>query len=193
MQTACSRALKEWDIACCALIAGKQTILIRKGGIREDGGIFAIDDSNFWLMPTFDHQSADLLQPIYASEICNSSNSAPHEISIQGYAVVDQVWVAKNDDQINALKPEMVWNEEYVKLRFDYNPYDPLYILMLRVHRLPEPVVLPMIKSYGGCKSWVTLDRAIQTAGATPAISDDEFAARRNRVIALMDDRNPAP
>ena len=57
------RAFKEWAVSCQAMQSGKQILLIRKGGIREEGGAFTIADDTFFLMPTYEHQNADLLQP----------------------------------------------------------------------------------------------------------------------------------
>jgi hypothetical protein len=86
----------------------------------------------------------------------------------------------------------MIWNETFVKLRFDYNPYDPLYIILLRVYRLEQAVLLPMTNAYAGCKSWVTLDRSISTAGVIPAISDNDFAIRKTKLSSLLGPADPS-
>ena len=57
------RAFKEWAVVCEALKSGRQTVLIRKGGIREEDGIFRVDDEEFFLMPTYDHQTPKLVKP----------------------------------------------------------------------------------------------------------------------------------
>ena len=49
-------ALKEWAVICRALAEGKQSLLLRKGGIAEPGGDFAVEHTRFWLMPTYTHQ-----------------------------------------------------------------------------------------------------------------------------------------
>ena len=33
-------AFKEWAVVCQALAAGRQSVILRKGGIAEEGGIF---------------------------------------------------------------------------------------------------------------------------------------------------------
>jgi hypothetical protein len=38
-------ALKEWAVICQALAEGRQTILLRKGGIAEPGGAFRVEHS----------------------------------------------------------------------------------------------------------------------------------------------------
>jgi len=182
------RAFKEWAVSCQALVEGRQTLLIRKGGIREEGGVFRINDPEFWLMPTYEHQNAALLQSEWrpALDAIQSASRRQEEVTLSAYAVVDTIAVARDDAQVNALSHEHIWNPTYVQMRFDFNPYDPLYLVLLRVYRLPEPLTIPMLGDYEGCKSWVTLDRSYATDSATPVLSDVEFAARRAALLTLL-------
>ncbi len=184
-----NRAFKEWAVACKAMGEGRQTLLIRKGGIREEGGVFTVNDPEFFLLPTYEHQNASLLQPEFVSRL-EAIQSAPHDpdtVTLAVYAVVDTIAVARDEEQVNALAGEHIWNPTYVKQRFDFNPYDPLYLILLRVYRLPEPVTLPMRPEYVGCKSWITLERPLSTQGAVPAIPDAEFARRRAALLARLE------
>ena len=54
-------ALKEWAALVAALGEGKQTVLLRKGGIRE--GPFKAPASSFYLFPTSFHSEGRLLRP----------------------------------------------------------------------------------------------------------------------------------
>ena len=180
-----NRAFKEWAVSCEALREGKQILLIRKGGIREEGGTFRIEDPEFFLLPTYEHQNARLLQSAFLLrlEAIQKEERNPCLVTLNAYAVVEDILLARDEAQVNALADETIWNETYVKERFDFNPYDPLYLLILRVYRLPEPVTLPLRSDYGGCKSWVTLECPIATQNAVPAIPNAEFTARRERLI----------
>ena len=55
----CAVAFKEWAGVCDALIEGRQTIIIRKGGISEGAGpgVFVPEHAEFWLYPTWVHQA----------------------------------------------------------------------------------------------------------------------------------------
>src|SRR5271166_3261085 len=55
----CAVAFKEWASVCDALLDGRQTIILRKGGINEGPapGVFMPDHSEFWLYPTWVHQA----------------------------------------------------------------------------------------------------------------------------------------
>jgi hypothetical protein len=181
------RAFKEWAVACRAMERGRQTLLVRKGGIYEEGGVFTIADREFFLMPTYEHQKAELLQPELVADLDELTAAAhsPDEILISAYAVVDTIAEAKDEDQVMALAAEHIWNEVYVKMRFDFNPYDPVYLILLRVYRLPRPFTVPMRREYEGCKSWVTLESPLATAGAAPVLSDAEFELRKARIAGL--------
>ena len=58
----CQMALKEWAITCEAIGRGEQILLLRKGGIHEDGKDFRVIHREFLLYPTYEHQKADLLR-----------------------------------------------------------------------------------------------------------------------------------
>lgn len=192
MLTQHDRAFKEWAVACEAMKEGRQILLIRKGGIREEGGVFTVNDPEFFLMPTYEHQNARLLEPEWVTRL--EANRAiarnPNEVTIDTYAVVDTVLTAKDDDQVNAARDETIWNPTYVKERFDFNPYDPLYLLVLRVYNLPQATTLPLLPEYVGCKSWVTLATPLSTLDATPAISEDEFIRRRTALLGRLETRS---
>ncbi len=59
MEKVSSKALKEWAVTVKALNEGKQIILICKGGIREEKREFQIDDKEFFLYPTYEHQKSE--------------------------------------------------------------------------------------------------------------------------------------
>lgn len=68
-------ALKEWAALVTAIGEGKQTILLRKGGIRE--GPFRAPASSFFLFPTSFHSEGRLLKPDAAeaySQVVSSSS-----------------------------------------------------------------------------------------------------------------------
>lgn len=185
------RAFKEWALVCEAMKEGRQLVLIRKGGIREEEGVFQVNDPEFFLMPTYEHQNPDLLQEAYVADLeaMRKTPFDPRNVTIDAYAVVDTVRTCDDDDRLRELAGEHVWNEKYLQMRLNFNPYDPLYVLILRVYRLPVATTLPLLPQYGGCKSWVTLERLVSTQGAVPAIPDDEFQSRRAKLLAVLDGR----
>lgn len=187
MLTENNRAFKEWAVACDALRDGRQILLVRKGGIREEGGALRMTDSEFFMMPTFEHQKRDLLQPDILPRIdARSAAPDPAFVEIDTYVVVDSIHLSRNEDQVNAAAFETIWNAAYVKQRFDFNAYDPLFLVILRAFRLETPVTIPLLGDYVGCRSWVTLDRTLSNLGAVPALSDAQFEVRRTRVLEKL-------
>ncbi len=183
-----NRAFKEWKVACDEMRDGRQTVLIRKGGIREENGVFEMTHREFFLLPTYEHQKTSLLKPdaVQKLEQIQAVSRNPNEIAIESYVVVEEILTCVSEDKLNSIADEFPWNEEYVKMRFDFNPYDPLYVLLLRVYRLPNAVTLPLIKDYIGCKSWVTLERSISLQYARPVISDAEHIKRRDSALQIL-------
>ena len=62
-------ALKEWAIVCKAAEDGKQVLLFRKGGIMEYRNGFELKHKNFFLFPTFEHQSMESIREEYKKEL----------------------------------------------------------------------------------------------------------------------------
>jgi hypothetical protein len=58
-------------------------------------------------------------------------------------------------------------------------------VLVLRVHRLAEPLTVPWDDAYGGCTSWVTYDGAPADPAALPSevvLSDVAFEAKHKGI-----------
>ena len=62
-------ALKEWAVTVRALNQGSQVLLLRKGGIREEGKDFRVVHPEFILYPTYEHQRPDLLKAPYQGDL----------------------------------------------------------------------------------------------------------------------------
>lgn len=187
------RALKEWAVACEALRMGAQTVLLRKGGIREEEGVFRIDDQEFLLLPTWEHQQEELLQQVWAERLraLQGRPPDPSRVRIDACARVDCIWKTDEEEALRALESRHIWNERFLTVRLNYSPYDPLYVLLVRAYALPDPQVIPMRPAYAGCRSWVTLERPLSTAGAEPALDDDAFAAVRGSLVELLGEPRP--
>ena len=69
--------------------------------------------------------------------------------------------------------------------RFTWKRRDPLWVLVLRVHRLMEPLTVAWKDEYGGCTSWVDYD-GLPTDPATVAselvLSDVAFEAKHKGI-----------
>jgi hypothetical protein len=182
-------ALKEWAVICRALAEGRQAVLLRKGGIAEDAGEFRIEHNRFWLFPTFVHQQRDGVKPeaLPLFEQAVAAKPPAGTLRLEHFAEVAGIYQLHDVVSVLALSPMHLWSDETARARFHYKSPG-LYVLAVRVGRLPRPVEVPDLPAYAGCKSWVELDRHLPTDGATPVLDDEAFRA----VMRGLDDRlNP--
>ncbi len=184
LSASCDKALKEWAISCQALREGRQILLIRKGGLREAG--FQVEANAFFLLPGYEHQKRELLQPEWAERLTQLAQPDPGVTTFDTFAMIDSVLEARDEEQIRRVSQEHIWAPELVRMRFNFNPYSPLSLLVLRAYRLAEAISILTRPSFGGCRSWVTLDEPIAFENAEPAVPDDEFAARRTHLLEAL-------
>jgi hypothetical protein len=177
--------LKEWDIVCRALGSGRQIMLLRKGGISESIGGFELEHSQFLLFPTFLHQNLQMLKSeVHAHYQPHSAE--PAKIQIELAAEVTDIVQLKNRQQMDALDAEHIWTSPLIDMRFNYRPANPLYLLLLRTYRLPQAITIDNTPAYAGCKSWVPLEQAIDTAGATAVLEQSDYQRQRDRITSIV-------
>ncbi len=174
-------ALKEWAVLCDALVAGRQSLLLRKGGISESNGEFELEHSRFVLFPTYVHQKADSLKAEYRTTL-DVRSSEPNELRITGWAEVTDIVQLHDRRQMDELADLHIWDESLVDMRFNYRPYNPLYLMLVRAHRLAVPVMIENCIDYNGCRSWVPLNTPIEIEASTPAVEDEAYERLRRMV-----------
>lgn len=173
---AISHALKEWNVAIEALLRGETILLLRKGGIRESGGKFAIAHNPTLLYPTYEHQKPELLKEPYGGMVKPvDSGWHPESITIHAWATITETVQVSEAEAVEALLPFHIWNETFVHDRLQWKPKLPLAVLFLRVYRLTESLTLPYDPAYGGCKSWIDLAQAVDLENSLPALSDRDY------------------
>ena len=177
-------ALKEWAVVVHALGTGKQTVLLRKGGLHERHGRFATEPREFFLFPTYVHQMEQGVTSETMADLHAVTESRPVEdqLVINYYASVeDLVWLDTRE-RLAALADLHCWTPDTVAHRFAYGAMLGLHLFVLRIYRLPQPHILPLLKRYGGCRSWVDLADPLSTTGATPVLSEAAFAEALTRI-----------
>ncbi len=149
-------AFKEWAVICRALAAGRQDVILRKGGIVEPGGQFRLEASEFLLLPTFLHQSAESILPKDRDLLKGIEADRPPEglVGFHHRARVTDAFVVTDEAALAALRPRHIWSDAVVKERF-YRWQQRLDVLVVDVTPLPAPLLFSWHESYAGCKSWV--------------------------------------
>jgi hypothetical protein len=149
-------ALKEWAAIVHALLEGEQIVDVRKGGLREDGRHFAVPARRCWLSPTSEHQQPDLLKAAYAHWVdLADASEVGGPVTVRAWADIVDIATITEPEHLDALDSKLIWARDYVESRFKWKRRDPLWVLVLRVHRLAEPLTVPWNDEYGGCTSWV--------------------------------------
>lgn len=164
-------ALKEWAIICKAAEDGKQVLLFRKGGIMEYRNGFELKYKNFFLFPTFEHQSITSIQDEYKGHLeklekqhiqkdqhLESKNNSINATNIELFVEITYFNEISDINTLEKLEKFHIWTLDYVKMRFSYNPKKPLYLMLLRTYKLDKPIKVYDIPEWSGCKSWIQID-----------------------------------
>jgi hypothetical protein len=145
-----------------ALQRGLQDVILRRGGISEPGDVFAPEHETFLPFPTYFHQQAERLRPEHRAlyDEARAREPAVGRVRIESRARVKKVMVLNTELEVDRLARRHVYRREVVIDRLHGVFGKALYALEVEVERLAEPLDLPLLAEYGGCKSWVELDTA---------------------------------
>lgn len=169
-------AFKEWAAVCAALASGRQAIILRKGGIAEDGGSFRPEHSRFWLYPTHFHEARQPgLKPEFLPLLEEAEANRPltGTLRLTHFCEVAAVHRATDLERVLALDPFHVWTPETIEQRFHYRTPG-LFVLLVRVYSA-DVVEVPERPVYAGCKTWVHLEPPVAIAAETPVLTTDRF------------------
>jgi hypothetical protein len=176
-----SIAFKEWAVICRALASGRQSLILRKGGIAEESGLFRPEHSEFLLYPTFFHEHRTGVKPEFFPLLAEAGKPEKGTIRFTHFARVADVKHITNLDAALALDSLHAWTPDVIRQRFHYRTPG-MFVLMARVFRLAKPEVRPERPEYAGCKTWVKLDTPVSTEHAVPVLSDEAFAEQLARI-----------
>lgn len=185
MQPESSIAFKEWSVVCAALASGRQTLILRKGGIHEGRAGFRVQHGEFWLFPTAFHQQRDEIVPEAWPLLDQAESQArPGRIALDLYAVVADVHHVLDRETLSRLSGRHIWSESTVEQRFAYRSPG-LFVLVARLFRRPQPWVIDDSPEFAGCKSWVQLPQPLATSGVQPVLDEAVFEQRRREIQTL--------
>src|SRR6266487_2020282 len=171
-----SVGFKEWATVCEALGRGRQSIILRKGGIAEGRGGFSFRHREFFLFPTYFHEQPEKVR----------------EIDINFFAKLELVKTITSWETAQALEPLHILKPEVVRERFGDDKAPGLQVGFVRVFQVVPSWALPDRKSYGGCRSWVKLPELPKALRFEPILPDSEHVLRRNEFTDLTKDAEAA-
>ena len=188
-------AFKEWHVIVEALGAGEQILILRKGGISEGRDGFQVHAFRFWLFPTHFHAQREKTKPAAArfappsgASASGSPASDPSSAAI-AHSTSDRIELRYFADLVHTafltdwpavarLDPHHLWTETTVRERFDWSKPAGLHALVVRVHKLATPLILPLTADMGGCKSWIDLPCAFGSQPSQSVLPDTAFHQR---------------
>lgn len=182
--TAVTAALKEWSAVVHALLDGRQTVLLRKGGIREKR--FALQADEFLLFPTVAHSHAERVRPEHRDLLAAAApDSTEDHVVVRAAAKVVAAVAVEHDEGLADIEDLHIWTAQSVRAdRLDFRPRHRLTVLVVRAAALAEPIRLARDPRYAGCTSWVTLP--VHAELGEPVHDEAALAAIAARVRAAV-------
>jgi hypothetical protein len=181
-------ALKEWGAVACALLDGRQTVLLRKGGIHEKA--FDVATDRFVLFPTVAHSHAERVRSEHRDLLAPGAglvDDATGSFTVScGVSLVDVIAVERTQG-LRDIADLHIWTDESVRAdRVDFRPKHRLQVLVVRAVELPRPLTLRRVDEYGGCRSWVDLPVDWDGTSGRQAVDDDRLVSDAGRVRAAV-------
>ncbi|MGB0972927.1 MAG: DUF1802 family protein [Mycobacterium sp.] len=168
-------ALKEWSAAVHALLDGRQTVLLRKGGVHEKRFEVApeVATSRFLLFPTVAHSHARRVRPEYQDVLEPAARDSTEDAVLlrAGARVVAAVEVNR-PEKLDNIAQLHIWTADSVRSdRLDYRPRHRLTVLVVSAVPLRKPVWLERTPYHRGCSSWLQLP--VHAEWAAPVHDED--------------------
>lgn len=174
-------AFKEWAGVADALAGGRQSIILRKGGIDEGPAGFAPEHPAFWLYPTWTHQASQGLKPGAPIPEAPATGVVP----LPGLAVVEGLHRVDDPGRLDALAGLTAWSLDTVLQRYHYRGPG-LWVLRVRVWVPSVPAAVAERAEYAGCRSWVPLAEVPAAGGFRPAMGDAAFDAEGRALVEVL-------
>ena len=182
-------ALKEWNVSVAAIedSALGQTVLLRKGGIKEP--TFLPKSDTFFFFPTTFHTDGTLLQervPDHLKQLANRADgdgSRPDKIKFRSVVRLTGAWSTRDPKVLEETKALHVWGPGFADKRLKWRGEQPVTLLEVRAFLLAEPVTVLTKDEYFGCFSWVHIDDPnlpdVLQKSAIPVLSENAWEEKK--------------
>lgn len=185
-------AFKEWQVVCDALASGRQSILLRKGGIHEGREGFSFAHDSFLLFPTKFHAQLDHVRegefvPEREWQVGDEFEITHHARALFAVTLTD--W-----SKLESLFPYHVYTGQTLKERFDWEgkgmASGSIHLAFVEVSKLATPIKLSYEKRFGGCRSWLDISEVPESSleNAVPVMNSAEFEVRKDAVKEIVAD-----
>ena len=153
-------AFKEWDIVCKALEEGRQSLILRKGGIHEGREGFSFAHDEFVLFPTRFHAQGDYVK-IPGVE-AKPEWELGDKVVIESKVMVKRAVTLTDWNEVALLADQHIWTEETIRDRFFWEgkgmASGSIHVAFVEIEKLKDPLRFAYEKTHGGCRSLVDIN-----------------------------------
>ena len=158
---------KEWQVVCDALADGRQSVILRKGGIHEGREGFSFAHESFFLFPTRFHATTEQVRVPVSVEALPEWQKGDL-ITITHRCEVAWARTLSRWEEVQSFADQHIYTEKTVRDRFDWDgkgmSSGSIHVAKVQVFPLDQPWVFPYEARYGGCRSWLELDALPMTS-----------------------------
>jgi hypothetical protein len=144
-----------------------------------------VESDAFYFYPTYEHQKQELFKDAYRHYMTETlEHWSPEQatVPITSYAKVVEDIQVLTKEQLALLAPYHIWTDRFAEERLHWKRKNPLHVLILRVYTLAQPIQIPIVPAYIGCKSWLRIETELPIVERHPVLSDTEFEQRLQSV-----------
>ena len=187
-------ALKEWNSTIETLGSGQVIAIWRKGGLEDNPSVlksfesFNTEQNQFILFPTITHQNTNKVKTTYWNLLSEKSGpNKDNQVKVKYWAEVEEEIEPKSQENLLNISSELINSDEYLISSWNLNQDHKGKILLLRVYKLLNPILIPNAPEYDGCKSWIDLKIDIPKIGSKAVLSYKEFNQKVRLVNSLLE------
>lgn len=181
---------KDWALICEAMGTGRQSLILRKGGLAEGRGGFGFHHETFFLFPTRYHEQALKIRPDELAAVDAAGGDEAGVVPIRYGCRLERSWRVEDWETVRRLEPFHVYREEVARERFAYadrhHTEGALSVAFCRVYRLDPAWTLPNSPAFGGCKSWIGLPPTAPAGTQWQPVLDEEAHRVRREALSRI-------
>jgi hypothetical protein len=163
------------------MLDGRQTVLLRKGGIHEKR--FTLDASRFLFFPTVAHSHAARVRAEHRDVLkAAAADSTDSTVVLRAGAKVVAAVEVNREEGLADIAGLHIWTAASVRAdRLDFRPKHRLTVLVVQVSPLAAPEPVRRRPEFAGCTSWVPLP--VNPMWGTPVHDDATLQVIAARVL----------
>jgi hypothetical protein len=175
-------AFKEWALVCASIARGETSVIFRKGGIAEGSHGFQFKHSRFFLFPTYFHEQIERTRLSKERDVSAGNGG----VVISLFVEIEFATLLRDLNEVQVLDELHVLQSAVLEERFHYDQQEGLHVAFLRAFRISPLWQLPFHRSYGGCRSWITLPEPPSDLRMESVLTGEEQERRRALCLAVF-------